>query len=96
MTIADVLRDLDAVDEMSTIYAAEPWTAGSQVLIEPEPPEEVDSVPMVVQHLGLKYTYFLEVFVAREFLDGWIGNLATEPTLEDKCERLIRYAITDA
>jgi hypothetical protein len=40
--------------------------------------------------------YFLEVFIAREFLEDWRTNLEAEPTLEQKCARLIKYATDDA
>ena len=41
-------------------------------------------------------TYFLEVFIARDVLDDWTASLQGPPTLEDKCTRLIDYAINDA
>jgi hypothetical protein len=40
--------------------------------------------------------YFLEVSIAREFLHDWLGNPGAEPTLADKCARLITYAESDA
>ncbi len=45
---------------------------------------------------GLRMQYFLEVFVARDILEGWAVNQEREPTLQEKCARLILYAITDA
>jgi hypothetical protein len=46
------------------------------------------------EKLGM--AYFLDVFIAREFLEDWIGNLNAEPTLQEKCARLIQYAMNDA
>ncbi len=92
MILLEIIRDLDSLDEGSTIYAGEPWMAQSQVVVAPEP--DSGGLPPDGQKLGLKY--FLEVFLAREFLEGWVANLQREPTLEEKCARLIKYAATDA
>jgi len=92
MSLLEAVRDLDSFDENATIYAAEPWVAESQVIVALEPGS--GGLPPEAQKLGLKY--FIEVFLAREFLEGWGKNLGVEPTLQEKCARLIQYAITDA
>jgi len=92
MTLFEAIRDLDSLPEENTIYASEPWTADSQAIIAYEP--DTGGLPVEAQELGLEY--FLEVFIAREFLEGWIRSLDAEPTLQQKCERLIQYAINDA
>ena len=92
MTLLETIQDLDSLDEGSTIYAAEPWSADSQVVVAPEP--GAGGLPTEAQRLGLKY--FLEAFVARDFLEGWAGGLDAEPTTQEKVARLIQYAITDA
>lgn len=90
--LIDAVRDLDSLDKGSTIYAAEPWAEDSPAVVSPEP--DPGGVPGDAQELGMKY--FLEVFLARDFLVGWAANLKAEPTLQEKCARLIQYAITDA
>ncbi|HXC36679.1 MAG TPA: hypothetical protein VNV43_12440 [Candidatus Acidoferrales bacterium] len=92
MKLIEVIRDLDALDDESTIYAAKPWTEDSEVIVAHEP--ESGGVPAEVERLSLEY--FLEVLIAREFLEGWLGNLDAQPTLQQKCARVIKYAITDA
>ncbi len=92
MTLIETIRDLDAVDIGSTIYAAEPWTEQSTAIVAPEP--QSGEPPERARQLGLKY--FLEVAIARTFLEGWISNLGAEPTLTERCARLIQYAVTDA
>lgn len=37
-----------------------------------------------------------EVSVARDFLEGWVASLNTEPVMQAKVARLIEYAMTDA
>ena len=46
------------------------------------------------ERLNLKY--FLEVFIARDFIESWTANCDTQPTLQQKCARLIEYAANDA
>lgn len=92
MKLIEAIRDLDSLDEESTIYAAEPWTENSEAIVAREP--EVRGLLSEAERLGLKY--FLEVFIASEVLEGWMSNLDAQPTLQQKCARLIKYAITDA
>jgi hypothetical protein len=92
MTLAEAIRDLDSLDEESTIYAAEPWSADSQAVVVPEP--DSGSLPTEARKLGLKY--FLEVSITREFLEGWVGSLEAEPTTQDMVTRVIQYAVDDA
>jgi hypothetical protein len=34
--------------------------------------------------------YFLGVFIVRDFVGGWKGNLGNEPTLQETCARVIK------
>jgi hypothetical protein len=50
-------------------------------------------------HLGQPpdgYDYFLEIFIAREFLEDWKASLGAEPSMSQTCARLIQYAVNDA
>ena len=55
---------------------------------------EARGTPTEAKQLGLKY--FSEVFIAREFIEGWMANFDTQPTLQQKCAGLIQYAANDA
>ena len=90
MTLLEAVESLDLLDGQTTIYAAEPWTTTSQTIVAEEP--KGGDLPVAVREAGLKY--FLEVFIAREVLEDWITD--SEPTLQDKCVRLIQYARNDA
>jgi hypothetical protein len=92
MRLLELVRTLDSLDIESTIYALEPWTENSKALVASEP--DSGGLPADAKELGLKY--FLELFIARQFLEDWVGSLGTEPTLQEKCARLIQYAINDA
>lgn len=92
MTLLGIVENLESFDGEDTIYAAEPWAVDSQALVTREP--DTGGLPVEAQEQGLKYV--LEVFIARGFLEGWAENLNAEPTSQEKCVRLIQYAVTDA
>jgi len=90
MTLREAIRDLTLLDPDGVICASEPFTEESRVEVAPMP----ESGRVSELESGLKY--FLEVSIAREFLDDWVVGSAKEPTLSEKCSRLIYYAIFDA
>src|SRR4051794_40195554 len=91
-TLIDVVRNLESLDGDATIYVAEPWTAQSSSIVETEP--TTGGLPIEASNHGLQY--FLEVFIARDFLDDWASGLEQTPSDLQRCERLIRYAKDDA
>lgn len=92
MTLLEIVQELDALDKESTIYAAKLWTENSSALVLPE--LESGEVPLEAKKLGL--SYFMEVFIAHDFLVDWASGLNIEPTTQQKCTRLIQYAAMDA
>ncbi len=92
MTLLEAIKSLAALDQESTIYAAEPWTDASTVVVEREP--KGGTTASADGEHGLKY--FLEVFIARDFIEDWSAGLDTEPTLQETCARLIQCATRDA
>jgi hypothetical protein len=91
MKLIELVRDLNAVDERSAIYASQPWAETSEAIVAHEP--EAGGMPAEAERLGLKY--FLEVFIARDFIEDWAANCDTQPTLQQKSARLIEYAAID-
>jgi hypothetical protein len=92
MKLIDTIRDLNSLDAEGTIYASLPWAPDSEAIVAREP--QVGGLPLEAAQLGL--SYFLEVFIARDFLSGWTVHLAAKPTLHQLCARLIEYAANDA
>jgi hypothetical protein len=90
MKLIEAIRDLDSLDAEGTIYAARPWSEDSEAVVVREP--QVGGIPPVPPNMS----YFLEIFIARDFLSDWAANLDIQPTLQQKCARLIQYAVTDA
>ncbi|MBX9652683.1 hypothetical protein K2Y11_03600 [bacterium] len=92
MKLIEAIAELGSFDDESTIYASEPWNRDSIAIVEFE--SDAGCLPTEAQKAGLKY--FLEVFIARDFLDDWTRTCGREITLEEMCARLIQYAINDA
>jgi len=90
MTLIEAIGNLEKHDAEATIYATEPWRAESQAVVAFEPEE--GGVPAEAENLS----YFLEVFIAREFLEDWELTLESPSRLQERCARLIQYAINDA
>lgn len=90
--LGDLIDNLSELDQDATIYAEAPWTSESTAILAYEP--ESGGVPLEASKLGLEY--FLEIFVAQEFLEGWESTCENPPTVAEQCNRLIRYAVDDA
>ena len=90
MKLIDVVGELASFDSESTIYASEPWSPDCDAIVA----AESAIPPVTLERLNMKY--FLEVFIARDFLDDWTASAEKFPTLRESCARLIHYAIYDA
>jgi hypothetical protein len=90
--LINIVMNLESLDPDATIYVAEPWACESSATVDVEPPS--GELPETASRHGLKY--FLEVFVARDFIEDWQSTLDKPPTDRERCERLIRYAVDDA
>lgn len=92
MTLLEITEKLDEMDREQTIYAAEPWSPYSAAVVAEEP--QRGGVPTVASERGM--SYFLEVFIARDFLDDWQAASRKKFSTQERCQRLIDYAINDA
>jgi hypothetical protein len=61
-------------------------------MVAREPPD--GDLPLDAQAMGA--TYFIEVFIAADFLEDWIASERRPISARERCERLIEYAIRDA
>jgi hypothetical protein len=87
-TLLDVIQSLDNYDEGDTIFAGRPWTLRSNAVVRGE-----DRLKAAIRG---EMDYFLEIAIAREFLQGWIRTQSEIPTAEQICARIIQYAERDA
>jgi len=90
MTLMEGSELLATFDDDATIYAVEPWSRDSEAAVALESPE--GGLSSIAANRGMRY--FLEVFIAKELLNGLEKNSAR--SAEDRCERLIQYARNDS
>jgi hypothetical protein len=90
--LIDIVRLIERQDGATTICVTEPWTPESPAIAATEPGD--GSIPPEAQELGARY--FLETFLAKEFIERWLINLGHTPPIKEVCMRLIQYARTDA
>lgn len=92
MKLIELIPRINELDDELTIYAREPWQIDSEVILALEP--EGGGLPQEAEKKKMKY--FIEIFVASDFLNDWIQSLNNAPSDEERCRRLIHYAIHDA
>ena len=90
MNLVDLVSQIEMLDEDLTIYARAPWQPDSEAICAQEPTGSL--VPADLASSG--FSYFLEVFIAREFLEDLSSS--GELSIEKQCVRLIQYAVNDA
>jgi len=88
--LIDTVRQLDGLPTEHTIYVRHPWSTVSESAVA----EEGSGEEKRLRSEGL--SYFLEVFIAKNFLDDWKGTMKQVPTDDQLCTRLIEYASNDA
>lgn len=86
------MKEMKALDKEDTIYAAKPWTIKSKAIVLREPVS--GEIPQEAKDLGL--SYFIEVYIACDFIEEWEKNFHITASAEENCLRLIEYAINDA
>ncbi len=92
MTLLDIVRDLRTYNQIRTIYAKKLWSETSTALVLPE--SDFKTTLGVASDKGMDY--FLEIFVANDFLDDRKSYEASKSTIHEDCLRLIQYAESDA
>ena len=90
MTLNEAVQQLAKLDSKLTIYARVPWAPSTEARLAFEGSSEAKEI----RADGLRY--FLEVVVARDFIDGWIVTQRKLPTAKKCCTRLIEYATNEA
>ena len=96
MILREVIGQLDELPDEATLYVeGEPseWAPESTTAFGVE---DLDAEFEVLPPEADGLTYFLEVLIARDVLSGWESTQARKPTLDEKTDRIIRYARYDA
>lgn len=92
--LIEILRlDDIAADEEATIYVARPWSPDADAIVVSPAPTLTDPI----ERDGRAFDYFLEGFLAQDFLEDLVASGEFEGASEwQLCERLVRYAQMDA
>lgn len=92
-TLAELLAELDTLDDDATIFTAIAPYANAETPAVVAVPAEDGSVPDRVDGLG----YFLEVDIAKEVVEIWSQwRDGREPTLRQVVEAVVHYAVNDS
>lgn len=92
MTLLEMIKSIDSLDENLTVYAAEPWEPNSHVILQVQP--EDGTTPQHLLNEG--FCYFMELYLIKEFIGDWSVTLVSPISALDTCLRVIEYAINDA
>lgn len=92
MNLIDLISQINKVDEDLIIFLNNMDDYKSYLILAY--PEEDDNGIKIEN--GNKYYYFLEVFLAKEFISDWIVSLDYSPSQEEIAKRLYEYGINDA
>lgn len=92
MTLSDVVKDIENINEDLTIFQENREDINSNVILSHA--EEGDEG--IKMRNGTKYYYLIEIFLAKEFLKDRIQSLDYPPNEAEIVNRLYEYAIKDA
>lgn len=90
--LSEIISEIECADLNLTIFAEKPWKETSKAMLIFE--EEIPVYKHLIDQNHLEY--FLEVFILKDFLEDWVSDQCSPPTLYQICSRLIAYAINDA
>jgi hypothetical protein len=91
MTLEYFVATIDEFDEELVIFQKDKLSIDSEVALFER--DEDDTVRIKD---GIKYVYFLELFIAKEFIEDWTSSLDFKPNAREVALRLLQYAIYDA
>ena len=92
MNLFDIVSKIDSFNDDQTIYSAPPWNSESESLVAVEPNNS--ELPLGAAEINARY--FLEVSIAKEIIEEYSRLHDYCRTDDEKCARLISYALNDA
>ena len=94
MILEDLIKVINDVDGKFVIFQKNELSIDSEIALFDG--EEEESTRLVITKDNVKYLYLLEVFIAKEFIEDWVGSLRVKPSSKEIALRLFQYAINDA
>jgi hypothetical protein len=77
--------------ENENIYVAPPWSCEAQAVVIDPASDTTEAITID----GTRFEYFLETFIALEFIEDYVKSSRATLSQRQICERLILYAIND-
>jgi hypothetical protein len=91
--LVELVRDAATWKDDLIIYVQAPWTPDADAVFVVAEGNEAEPVTFHAK----QYDYFLETFIARDFIEDYAKSAeGVSATEQERCERLIRYAQDDA
>ena len=92
MKLIDLLKNWEDVDEELIIFQENETDFNADIILAYG---EVGDGGIKIEN-GRKYTYLIEVFLAKEFVGEWVDSLTFKPGYNEIAKRLHEYARNDA
>ncbi|MEO6523233.1 MAG: hypothetical protein ABIN91_16235 [Mucilaginibacter sp.] len=91
MTLENLIDNLNEIDEDLVIFQKDQLSINSEVVLFDRKNDDIIRIKD-----NVKYVYFLEVEIAKEFINDWVASLPVKPNSKTIALRVLEYAIHDA
>lgn len=92
MKLIELIESLNTIDEELIIFLENKDDPNSDIILSNG---EGGENGVKIEN-DKKFYYLLEVFLAKEFVNDWIGSLDYSPSKNEIAKRLYDYAVNDA
>ena len=92
MTLDEVAKNLDTLSDELVIFQKHAIDRHSEVILR----EPNDDDGLILTIGDDKYYYLIEIFIAKEALEGWLARLDHVPTDAETADRIFEYGNNDA
>jgi len=92
MKLIDLIDNINNIEEDLIIFQENEKDYNSDIILSYG--EEGDEGIKIINET--KYSYLIEVFLAKEFIEDWLQSIDYVPSKSDIAKRLYEYAHNDA
>ncbi len=92
MTLESLVENINEIGEDLVIFQEKELSMNSDVVLFNQ--DDDYSIERIKNNI--RYVYFMEVFIAKDFINDLVNSLQTKPSTKDIALRLLEYAINDA
>lgn len=92
MKLEDFIKERNEIDDNLIIFQKDKLSIDSEIALF----KREDTKSFEVIENDVKYLYLIEVYIANEFIEGWINNTKSNHSDLQIAQRVFDYAINDA